>query len=420
LPTTNLALTQVDAIDEYVFRSPREVSQAARETSMSEGISIAGAILKQAGAEPPKDEEAHELLMQRLRLQLGIRDRGSMADVLCGRVQRAPPPGTTPDNGVEEGEDTDHLSAAVRTVARAFEPVLRRVHQRTDLSAALGDLQAYLDALLALPPDAGAKEYVEVTRKHEPGLHRFLHALAKDEEIRGLYEGWYDQCVGVYQRDGRSDDADARRGGAGRMQSVLDALLSELSDEERSKILEEADAYAKALEERDTESEERLRVLFAQTSSRAPSRASTVSTGTTGGEGKKRWSLGGLTSGSKSRTSISSRASLDVPSSPVTSKNGNGDKDKAQSSPAPGTWLTCWQALIDSTPVTPATLHGPVRHGAEKAVRAAAAEGVVGGEETVGVVDVQGLAGKRWPEMKVTKDVLSERWERVLIEKYMK
>jgi hypothetical protein len=76
-----------------------------------------------------------------------------------------------------------------------------------------------------------------------------------------------------------------------------------------------------------------------------------------------------------------------------------------------GTWLASWQALIDVTPTTPTSLHGPVRRGAQKEELAAG--------EAVLDVEICGLTGKRWPEMKATEG-LRGRFEKVIVEMCMR
>jgi hypothetical protein len=372
LPITGTTQAQRDAIDAYVFDAVREDRQEAREASRSSETSIVGAIMAWAGVEAPADtgnvanagtngeggESPHELLFQRLGLQLGIRDRARMGDVLCGRIQRSAVPETaaagggstpattataTPSTSIATGpdidaaatssadaeleDDNDHLTSAVRLIVRAFEPLLRRVHKIVDLGAALGDLQAFLDDLLSLPAQASAKEYAEVVRRHEGRLHRFLHPLAKDEEVRGWYTEWYRGCVGVYRRGGargenggtataaatggesthpnENMDTSLAKEGAGHMQPVHDALLSELSEQERAKVLEEADRYAGVLQREDGQSDGRMRALFEGHMTggggggglRAPSPTpSRLSVSSEGGGGKKRGWFGSASS----------------------------------------------------------------------------------------------------------------------------
>jgi hypothetical protein len=92
--------------------------------------------------------------------------------------------------------------------------------------------------------------------------------------------------------------------------------------------------------------------------------------------------------------------------------------------PAPGLWLAHWQHLVDYTPVTPATLHGPVRYGGDRAVRErGAVVGVdsvdVGAGAGMGVEDKAKAVGEEWPQMTATEGLLRERFERVLIERWM-
>lgn len=409
LATSPCTPEQIAAIDTYVLSSPREVKETARAT---EGLSIVGAILAHAGVKLPDDttdegKKAHDLLFERLGLQLGIRDRSKMADVLCGRVVRTKAgvqtsdDNSTPTQGTAEGLDTDHLSTAIEMIMSAFEPLLRTVHQKVDLSSALSDLQAFLDALLALPASASARDYADVVGKHEMSLHRFLHAIAKDEKLCEVYQEWYERCVGVYRRgDSLSSPQSepelwsAGGSGAGMFQPTLQKWLASLPPPDRDVILEEAQAYASALSQREKESELRMSALFgapSPTPSLAPSRTSVDSSR------KKRWSLGG----SRSRTSLDSNRSL--PSALNGQSTGiTGTTAPGTGTTGPGLWLAHWQHLIDATPVSPATLHGPVRYGAEESVRSSTAADVAAGEDVQAGGAGAGLGGTGWPSMKVT------------------
>jgi hypothetical protein len=145
------------------------------------------------------------------------------------------------------------------------------------------------------------------------------------------------------------------------------------------------EAYARALEERGRESGERLSALFDAAPAAEVEEMATE---------RKRWSLSSL--GRSTRTSAdSARPSTD------------STRPSTADAP-PGRWLACWQALIDGTPLTSATLHGAVRRGAQAEDDA----GVVAGEEVP--AGAQGLAGRRWPEMARTEMLLRERFEGVV------
>jgi hypothetical protein len=207
-------------------------------------------------------------------------------------------------------------------------------------------------------------------------------------EVCDAYAAWCEQAAGVYARGAGEDMA---REGAGRMQEALGEMLAQLGEEERREVMGEVEEYARALEERGRESGERMKAMFAG----GPAQVGEAETATE----RKRWSISSL--GRSTRTSTeSARPSTD------------STRPSAADAP-PGRWLACWQALIDGTPLTSATLRGPVRRGAQAEDDA----GVVAGEEVP--LGAQGLAGRRWPDMKHT-EMLRERFEGVVREVCMR
>jgi hypothetical protein len=381
---------QHSAIDEYVTCATRSDRLTLRAESAAAPTSLIATILKDSGVDPPATQAEHDVLQDRLSLGLAIRDRERLVAVLSGRATRpsyyngvghndngngrtSPAPSTSSLGSTKSGKSTaddlgiessDHLSAGIQEVARAFEPVLRRVHRAGDLPRALSDLQAFLDALLALPTGASVGAYARVVDVHQRSLHRFLHALAQDSELRAWYMSWYRTALDAYRAANPMPG-----GGAGAMTGVLEGLLASLNEEDRRTVLAEADAYAAHLRKLEHHSRERMRSLLA---------------------------------------------------------------DDSKEDAGPGVWLAVWQGMVDRTAVTPASVNGPVRYGAEGGVqKASAADGAegadgigieVGGDGMhTGTVGAKlGLEGNPMPDMTKTWKLLGERWEDELIKLNMK
>ena len=82
----------------------------------------------------------------------------------------------------------------------------------------------------------------------------------------------------------------------------------------------------------------------------------------------------------------------------------------------PGAYLARWQHLMDTTLVTPATAHGPVRQGGNKSVKAEARKGVDGHEAGFAAAEEQAVDEKtpEVPSIERTVSLLGPGFRRML------
>jgi hypothetical protein len=331
--------------------SAKKPSALTTKTSVAvQSRSIVIVILSLANVPLPTSEAVHANLLNRLSLSLAARDRVRLVSVLC-------------DNSPTT---EDHLSALVRAVGNAFDPILRGVHRATDFAGAISDIQSFLDELLALAEDstAGPAEYLKLCEVHQKNLHKFLHALAKNApELKVAYLTWYKECMRVYARPEGGYVPPATNAGlnevssAGSLTPELSKLIEALSDADRGAVLAEVDEYVS-------------------------------------------W-LNALASKSSERTD----QMLD-PSAP-------------KPDVGPGVYLAIWEDMIASTGVTPAEAEGPVRYGtAESVQNASRKDDGEQGEDVRPRLFVG--TGKSAPKMERTRTLLTTPFENLLIKLCMR
>lgn len=316
------------AIKSFVYAS-RDKHEAARSQSISESKSIVAVILETS--DPPYkinaeslNEHQHSVAMEYFSTFLSIRDREELTKVLCK-------------------SNPDVLTSAVREAVSAMDPVIRAIHNAVDLSGTVTDAEAFLtDLIKASKPkkktgnksretsrsrpsspapasitDQEASEvptvedYVQLLRKHAPSMHKFLHQVTKNApDLANDYLVYAKRIFAEYKVDDNARVAEEKgEGGAGNMTAPLQALFSSLSkdkQDELKKLLDQHEAHLRTL--KDT-SQSRLQSIM------SPS------------------------------------------SSSESAKNAHG------STHGPGMYLSRWNSLLDSTLITPATIHGPVRKG---------------------------------------------------------
>ncbi|CAE6456969.1 unnamed protein product [Rhizoctonia solani] len=336
---------QIAAIENYVQNGTREEKLDIRDQSVANSQSIVATILLDAGIPVPTSEAVHTNLLNRLSLSLAARDRQRLISVLCENL-----PSTD-----------DHLATFVRAVGNAFDPVLRGVHRATDFAGAISDIQAFLDALLALAEDksSGPAAYFELCKEHQKNIHKFLHALAKNApELKEAYLTWYKECMKVYARREGAYVPPASKSGSGEVESAgaltpdISKLVESLPDQDRAAVIAEAEEYAT-------------------------------------------W-LGALSSKSDERTD-----QLLTPSGPGPEV-------------APGVYLAMWEDMIASTGVTPAEANGPVRYGTTDSVQTASRKDD-GEHGEAAAPRLYVGTGKAAPKMPMTRKVLSGPFEQLLI-----
>tara|TARA_R110002003_G_scaffold141_32_gene13126 strand:- start:7708 stop:9126 length:1419 start_codon:yes stop_codon:yes gene_type:complete len=312
------------AIKAYVYAS-RDKHESARSKSIQESKSIVAIILE--SADPAIDpnslnEHQHSVAMEYYSTFLSIRDREELTKVAC-KLQ------------------PDILTAAVREVVAAMDPVIRAIHNAVDLSGTLQDAENFLTDLIKVskPKKKGARsrdasresspapasiadqdasevptveEYVQLLRKHAPSMHKFIHQVTKNSpELGQDYLAYAKTIFSEFKVDDHAKAAEERgEGGAGNMSAPLHAMFSSLptdKQEELKKLLDEHEEHLTRLK----------------------------------------------------HTSLSRLKSIMQPSAPQSKSHHHGTQH------GPGMYLSRWNSLLDSTLISPASVHGPVRRGWE-------------------------------------------------------
>lgn len=313
------------AIKSHVYAS-RDKHEAVRNKSIQEEKSVVAVILE--SADPPVDPEIlnevqHSVAMEYFSTYLSTRDREELTKVSC-KLQ------------------PDILTAMVREIVTAMDPVIRAIHNAVDLSGTIQDMENFLTDLIKVSkpkkkgnrsrtasresspaPSAPAsitdqeasevptvEDYVQLLRKHAPSMHKFVHQVTKNApDLASDYLVYAKRIFLEFKVDDQAKAAEQRgEGGAGNMSAPLHAMFSSLSTEkqdELKKLLDDHENHLSAL--KDT-SLSRLQAIMqpAAAQQKAPSRGTTY---------------------------------------------------------GPGMYLSRWNSLLDSCLISPATVHGPVRRG---------------------------------------------------------
>ncbi|KAL8689354.1 MAG: hypothetical protein Q9218_004957 [Villophora microphyllina] len=319
--------SQLDQLREYLSK-PAEEQQRLRTESESKSISIATAILSKSNSPPSLPEATHKLALDYLSLHLAIRDRERLIQVLCH-------------------SSPDLLTTSIRELVVVYDPIIRSLHKAVDLGSGVTDLQLFLDDLIALAsldnkPNRQrglptVKDFVHLMQKHAKSSHVFIHQVLKNgKELGEWYHEYATHAVSQYKQQQQQADLEAENGAegktaAGDFTSILNSLMSSLSDNENDHrtVLKQIDAYASFLD--------------------------------------------GLAQKSKKSMETIVRASLDAAPNSNTS-NSNEIEEKG----SPGIFLLKWQHFINATPITPGAGDDKPRTGKNKSVKDATAVGVEG------------------------------------------
>ncbi|KAI4910420.1 hypothetical protein J4E90_007855 [Alternaria incomplexa] len=314
------------ALKTYVYSS-REKHEAARSQSISESKSIAAVILETS--DPPYkidaetlSEHQHSVAMEYLSTYLSIRDREELTKVLCK-------------------SNPDVLTSTIRDAVTGMDPVIRAIHNAVDLSGTITDAEAFITDLIktAKPKKKGTRsretsksrpsspdpasildqeasdaptveDFVQLLKKHAPSMHKFLHQVTKNApDLAQDYLVYAKRIFSEFRVDERAKEAEERgEGGAGNMTAPLHSLFETLSKDKQEELKTLLDQHEKHLTTLKSTSQTRLESIM------KPAPSSQDGKGTTHG---------------------------------------------------PGMYLSRWNALLDSTLISPATIHGPVRKGWE-------------------------------------------------------
>lgn len=347
----------LEAIKNHMKDERRERDKR-RILSEKIGRSIVQAILDDRGVKTNLTPEQHEKAMDFFSVQLSIRDRTELSTILCSL-------------------QPDIVTAAIRDLVAAYDPIIRQCHNAIDLSGTLGEFENFLTDMIKIskgvdlsasaaaagisrpstprlgssrpatpkPTPAGRKSteeprkttpgvesFVKLLRKHQGASHKFLHqAVKNDKSLADKWVNYAKDAVAQFRR--LESSKEEKESGAGDMTSSLQQMFSKLPEEQQKSVLDTLDSYT----------------------------AYTMALTSTSSD---KW------------TSISAHSS-----------NYQG------TSAGPGLYLAKWQNLLDSTKITPATAKGPVRTGRDKSVREKVGVGVeTAGEGSKAVVGKEDVA----------------------------
>lgn len=428
------------ALDNYVD-AKLEKQEELRKHSQASSNSIILMILADAGKPSDMKEETHKLALDYLSCKLSIHDRKEIVRVGC---QSYP----------------DHLTAMVRSLINAYEPIIRRFHEAVDLSDTVADFQAFITDMLKVaripPPGKDGKtivptvgDFIQLLKKHQYSSHKFIHQLTKNgKEVTRWYLDWANLAASKFQRESSFVDATESQDvkdesnaasaesprDAGDLTKPLTDLFEALPAETREKIVPILDDMILYIDEMHASSAKRLGDVLrsAPTNTNTNSSISRVLTSrlTRSRPSSRSSSLERVaTSGAKEAEALTQNA----PSS--ASHENASDIPKVSSDPGPGAYLARWEDLLDSTPITPLTAHGKPHRASDKAIVEKSAEDVDGGktvefETRQKTLDSQkvkpsvpggGTQGKKAavkkPDVKVVVDALGEDFTKLLAER---
>ncbi|KAI4090291.1 MAG: hypothetical protein LQ344_004839 [Seirophora lacunosa] len=229
--------SQMDQLREYASNTPQEQDKM-RTKSQTQSISIAEAILAGETAEHPLSKSCHKLALDYLSIQLAIRDREKLIEVLCHH-------------------QPDLLTTAIRELVKVYDPIIRALHNAVDLASGVSDGQAFIDDLINLSLiDKGkgsnvatVQDFVHLLQKHAGSSHVFIHqALKNGKELSEWYHEYTRKAVEQYKQDSNVELTSPHVAAAGDCTAMLDRLVSAVSGEEQRIVIEELDRYAEFLE----------------------------------------------------------------------------------------------------------------------------------------------------------------------------
>ncbi|KAK1955836.1 hypothetical protein LY78DRAFT_621456 [Colletotrichum sublineola] len=277
----------LDAIRAHT-EAPSEDREAVRAESARQGRSIIAVILETANPVLLSDmrDDEHQLCLEYYAALLGMRDREIIIGVLCK-------------------QSPDFLTQLVREAVAGYDPMIRAVHNKVDLSDHLRDAQTFIDQLIATSkPKKGrsrddpevmptVEDYVQLCKKNRHLLYKWLHVVSKNcPEVMDQFRAWAkDALVAFRKTDNRDGES---------IEDQLRDMFSRVPDTTKEALLPVIDAQAAYLHELDDLSLVRMQAIV----------------------------------------------------------------DGGSSSMAgPGVYLARWQSLMDETLITPVTPVGPVRQG---------------------------------------------------------
>ncbi|KAK5662310.1 hypothetical protein OQA88_8216 [Cercophora sp. LCS_1] len=247
------------AIKRYID-SDRSTHETTRRDSINAPTSIVVAILGPSASLLSEDQ--HQQCLDYYSALIAIRDRDEITKALCR-------------------QSPDLFTQAVKDLVSAFEPMIRRVHEKIDLRVHLAATESFITDFIATSKpnktpsgisssfEQGTKlatrapsieDYVTLLKKHRHSLYNWLYQVATlCPEIREDFRAWCVETVKVFQQTHRGPGEEKtptnsgsgldarRRGAAGAFSSNLQALYLSLPIETRNRVVPALDAHAEYL-----------------------------------------------------------------------------------------------------------------------------------------------------------------------------
>ena len=304
--------------------------------SESTSSSIVAVILSRGeSGSSEMSSSTHALALEYLSLLLSIRDREELIRILC---QHNP----------------DLVTPIARDLVSAYDPIIRAIHDAVNLSAVVGDTEAFINDLIKVSkpaseksPAASVADFVELLQRHQGSTHRFVHQVAKQgREVTEWYREYAESCAANFRQHASHDTDSAQY----RLIEDLRRAVDSLSPGDRDRVVHDLDLYD---------------AYFSSLSRSSSQRAKSVLL------------------------------------------------NESNSHYGPGMFLAQWQAILDATEITPAEAHGKVRKGVNAHVKEAARIDVDG--EKKGDEAAKDEAAKQTvkaPDMSATVGLLRKKlWE---------
>ena len=308
------------------------------------------------------------------------------------------------------------------------------MHNAIDLSSTVGDFENFLKDMIklakvrttskdtseAIVPTVG--DFVQLLRKHQRSSHTFIHQACKNgPELTSWYIEWGKKAAAEFKQQDLNipsppDHHPSRT--AGDLTQPLNSLFSSLPSETRSRILPILDAQISFLDSMHSASRDRLSTLLSSPASRDPAITKILATPTTSRPPSPSPPSGTTTpSRPPPATRTPTLANSTDPSAPA---------PKVSSDPGPGSYLTRWQDLLDSTPITPLTQTGkPVAASDPEVVQKSSVD--VDGTKLIQLASQEARgdkirvvnSGGGKPDVKIVIEAMGDKFREVLGERGM-
>ncbi|KAI4173485.1 MAG: hypothetical protein LQ346_008412 [Caloplaca aetnensis] len=243
----SLDKSQMDQFRKYASATAQE-QDAIRKRSRTESISIVKAILAQGKASQSLTDSCHKLALEYVSLQLAIRDREKLIEVLCHH-------------------QPDLLTTSIRELVKVYDPIIRALHNAVDLASGVTDAQAFLDDMISLSLIDNSKkgkiptvqDFVHLLQKHQGSSHVFIHqALKNGKELSQWYHEYARHAVEQYKQETHVELSAPHVAAAGDLTGFFNELVSKQSKNEQQLIIGELDRYANFLESLSAQSKARM------------------------------------------------------------------------------------------------------------------------------------------------------------------